>query len=187
MSDPSLKRPTDGADTEELSSQQAKRPRVKSPSPVPTTSTEVIDGTDSTPVQVTAAITETAIPAADQTQTDVIVPSTDISSINASITNDAIASTPSTEGWKSSSTPLPPQSFVAPAKQRLAPGNETIPVPVSTKGNVPLPAEMPDSLELVTGIKATERQVGDQLAQEEVGIIGYVGNVKGFQGVIKQR
>jgi hypothetical protein len=159
MSDPSHKRSTDGLDTEEPLSQQAKRPRVKSPSPSPVN--------ESLNVQVDAIASETV--ASDVTT-------------NVGTANDATA-----DGWKSSSTPLPPQSFVAPTKQRLAPGNETIPVPVSTKGNVPLPAEMPDSLELVTGVKATERQVGDQLAQEEVGIIGYVGNVKGFQGVIKQR
>jgi hypothetical protein len=46
---------------------------------------------------------------------------------------------------------------------------------------------MPASLQLVTGVPAAERTVGQQLSQEDVGIIGYIGAGTGFTGVIKQR
>ena len=91
-----------------------------------------------------------------------------------------------TEG-KRSRIALESQSAIVADKLRIAPPHETLPVPVSTKGHVPLIPTMPASLQLLTGIEPPERKAGEQLCQEEVGIIGYIGAGTGFTGVIKQR
>lgn len=75
----------------------------------------------------------------------------------------------------------------AEAKTRLRPGNETLPAPVSKMGLVPAIPTMPPSLELVTGVKADLRASSGHIGQEEVGVIGYVGNGMPVNGVIKQR
>lgn len=47
---------------------------------------------------------------------------------------------------------------------------------------------MPPSLELITGVKADLRASKGHIGQEEVGIIGYVGEgMVSVNGVIKQR
>lgn len=96
------------------------------------------------------------------------------------------SASPAEQHGKRSRVALEPQSDIVAQRLRIAPPHETLPVPESTKGHKPLVPTMPASLELLTGTTET-RQVGQQLAQEEVGIIGYIGSNTGFTGVIKQR
>lgn len=69
------------------------------------------------------------------------------------------------------------------------PGNEVIPPVISKMGLKPILPVMPPSLELVTGVKADLRARKGFVGQEEVGILGYAGDLafKGVRGVIKQR
>jgi len=64
-----------------------------------------------------------------------------------------------------------------------------VPAAVSRLGLKPQLAELPPSLELVTGKKTDLAATRGFVGEEQVGIIGYVGdsNFAGVQGIIKQR
>lgn len=81
------------------------------------------------------------------------------------------------------------QSVASSDHSSFRPHNEVLPQPVSRLGLKPGIPIMPPSLELVTGVKADLRARQGLVGQEEVGIIGYVGEEgnTAIEGIIKQR
>ena len=89
--------------------------------------------------------------------------------------------------------PIPtPSAAPTPAtieSQLTRPAYHDDPPPVSRLGLKPVMANLPPSLEIVTGIKTDLRARKGFVGQDDVGIIGYAGpsEFKGVKGVIKQR